>query len=154
MRRGPTARSETLTTVRTTPSPTPACARPSTETAIIPSTTSGSMYLSIDNQNDEDAMITLRVASTPPESGRKVLSFYLRAHDSYTVRTIGTGTYTLWYKLGECWDPSATTFAVNRGAHRFDDLLEYTYDTEGYDAKIYGVVSGNALTTNVPPDQV
>jgi hypothetical protein len=114
----------------------------------------GSKYLTIDNQNKYDAVISLRIASTPPQSGKKVISFYLQANDQYTVRNTETGSYTLWYKLGECWDPAGKTFLVNMSASRFDDVLEYTYDTAGYSAKIYGVVGGNALTTAVPADQV
>lgn len=96
----------------------------------------------------------MRIATTPPQSGSKVLSFYLRANDQYTVKNIETGSYTLWYKLGECWDPVGKKFVLDKGAYRFDDILGYTYDTAGYSAKIYGVVGGNAATTAVPADQV
>jgi len=82
------------------------------------------------------------------------MSFYLRAQDQYTVGNIGAGSYTLWYKLGECWDSDEKKFVTNKGAYRFDDILDYTYDTAGYSAKIYGVVGGNAQTTTVPADQV
>jgi len=82
------------------------------------------------------------------------MSFYLRAKDQYTFSNIGTGSYTLWYKLGECWDSDSKKFVRDMGAYRFDDILDYTYNTAGYSAKIYGVVGGNALTTTVPADQV
>lgn len=144
----------TVKTVRTTPTPTPPCAKLSTGTSLLSSPLTGSKYLTIDNQNDYDAVITLRISSTPPQSGRKVISFYLQANDQYTIRNIGPGSYTLWYKLGECWDPERKIFLVNISASRFDDILDYTPNTAGFSAKIYGVVDGNAPTTKVPFDQV
>lgn len=146
----------TATPVPTTlkPTPTVVCSHPATGTMLMSPSVAGSKSLTVDNQNKYDAVITLRMSAKPPESGGKVLSFYLQAHDQYTVHTIPQGSYTLWYKLGECWDPVAKKFAVNRNAERFQDILTYSYNTAGFEAKIYGVSDGNALTTDVSPDMV
>jgi hypothetical protein len=140
------------TTVK--PTPTVACSHPATGTMLLSSSVTGAKSLTVDNQNKYDAVITLRVSAKPPESGGKVLSFYLQANDQYTIHTIPQGSYTLWYKLGECWDPAEKKFAVNRNAERFQDILDYSYNTAGFEAKIYGVSDGNALTTHVSPDMV
>lgn len=145
----------TAWTTITTPLPSPtSCARPATGSQVIPGTISGTKYLTIDNQNDYDAIITLRESAIPPESGKKVYSYYLRANDQYTFSTIPPGSYTLWYKLGECWDPATKKFSVDKGARRFEEVLDYDYNTAGYSAKIYGVVGGNAPTAGVSADQV
>lgn len=147
---------QTTTPAATTvaPAPAPTNTHPSTGTSLFSTTMSGSKYLTIYNQNNYDAVITMRMATTPPVSGDKVLSFYLRAHDQYTVRKIGAGEYTLWYKLGEGWDSVRKTFLVDHGARRFDDIFGYTSRTAGYEAWIYPVADGNASTTDVPADQV
>jgi hypothetical protein len=136
------------------PTPTVVCSHPATGTMLMSPSSTGSKSLTVDNQNKYDAVITLRASAKPPESGEKVLSFYLQAHDQYTVHTIPQGSYTLWYKLGECWDPVTKKFTMNRNAERFQDSLDYSYNTAGFDAKIYGVTDGNALTTHVSPDLV
>jgi len=130
------------------------CIRLSTGTSLISETRHGSADLTIDNQNNYDAVVTLRIEAIPYEVGSKVLSFYLRTHDQFTVRNIETGRYTIWYKLGECWDPVNNTFQVDMGAWRFDDILDYSSDIAGYEVWIYGVEGGNATTTPVPADQI
>ena len=134
--------------------PLPPCVRPQTGYLLIPETLSGSVFLTVDNQNEYDAVVSLRLAATPPESGTKVLSFYIRAYDECTISTIEPGSYTLWYKLGECLSPQNRSFQENICAFRFDDILEYSEDVAGYEALIYGVAGGNATATSVPADQV
>ncbi|MDD1709605.1 MAG: protease inhibitor I42 family protein [Methanoregulaceae archaeon] len=123
-------------------------------TSLLEESMRGSRFLIIDNQNEYDAVVSLRIETIPYAAGNKVMSFYIRAHDQYTDETIKTGNYTLWYKLGECWDTVNSTFRVDKGAWRFDDSLDYDDDTAGYKAWIYAIDEGNATTTQVPSDLV
>ncbi|HQJ87195.1 MAG TPA: hypothetical protein PLY91_01455 [Methanoregulaceae archaeon] len=150
---GATPAPVTTTPVPVTTTMAPA-GRPETGTWIHRGTLSGSKYLEVDNQNPYDAVITLRKLASPPESGERLFSFYLRANDQHRVTGIPIGSYTLWYKLGEDWNPATSSFTINHDAKRFKDTLDYDAATAGYDAKIYQVSGGNAPTEPVSPELV
>jgi|GEM_PF-639053 hypothetical protein len=149
----PVTTTPTPTTVTTTQTPAPST-RLATGTWIFRGSLSGSRYLSVENQNAYDAVITLRKLASPPESGEKIFSFYLRANDQHRVTGIPIGSYTLWYKLGESWDQGTSSFIVNHVAKRFEDPFDYDAVTAGWNAKILPVADGNAPTEPVSPDLV
>ncbi len=125
-----------------------------TGTSLLSESMQGSRYLTIDNQNDDDAVVSLRIEADPYASGNKVVSFYVRGHDQYTCSTIQTGNYTFWYKHGECWDAANTTFRVVNGAWRMDDILPYDEDTLGWTIWTSPVEEGNFTAIPVSPDLV
>ncbi len=88
----------------------------------------GSRNLTIDNQNEDDAVVSLRIEAIPYASWEQSGEFLTHGDDQYTCSTIETGNYT-FYKHGE-WDAANATFRVN-GAWRMDDILPYDEDTAG-----------------------
>ncbi|HPX72363.1 MAG: Chagasin family peptidase inhibitor I42 [Euryarchaeota archaeon ADurb.BinA087] len=125
-----------------------------TGTSLLSESMQGSRNLTIDNQNEDDAVVSLRIEADPYASGNKVVSFYVRGHDQYTCSTIQTGNYTFWYKHGECWDAANATFRVVNGAWRMDDILPYDEDTLGWTIWTSPVEEGNFTAIPVSPDLV
>jgi len=136
----------------TTPSPTPTATpkRLSTGTYIKDSLRNGYGELTIKNQlNEKDAVTVLTLIG----SKSPLISVYIRAEDSFTIKGIKDGLYELYFSLGEDWDEKQGRFTKNASFERFEDPIEFitTYDTYTiYEVTLYGVVGGNAATENVP----
>jgi hypothetical protein len=143
-----TASATDVPTAVASKTPTQECARPGTGTSLLPGAMAGSMYLTVDNRNDADAVVTLRVSAEPAESGSRVLCVFVRAHDTWTVRNVEPGTYTLWYELGECWDADTGRFVEDPGAYRSDEPLTYLETTDGYRVQISNTLSRDAPAQN------
>jgi hypothetical protein len=110
--------------------------------------------LTVNNGTDSDAVVTLA-------RGRKTaFTVYLRKGADTTVRSVDNGVYTVYFTMGEDWNPAKKSFTRNCTFEKFDDTADFsTRRVQGgtqYDVLTYSLaksIGGNATTTGVPQDE-
>jgi hypothetical protein len=148
-----------------TPLPTPdTTAQAEQESAIVPDLTPGnslptgtimkkrSAYLQgegelqISNGTSYDAVAKLI------RDGASVLTVYIKANSTYTMKNISDGTYWLAFAQGTDWN--ATTQKFNRNAHAsaFDETFEFettATQSAGWEVTLNPVAGGTAQSSDV-----
>jgi len=110
---------------------------------------SGHGTLSISNQTSLDAVVRLYNRSTL----ETVRWFFVKAHGSFTMKSIPEGNYNLAYSSGLDWVDSDDTFRWNPSYHEFQKTVTYSEqrDASGiqYDdinVTLHPVMGGNVRT--------
>lgn len=110
----------------------------------------GDGELKISNGTSYDALAKLIL------DGASVLTVYIKAGDTYTMKNISDGTYWLAFAQGTDWN--ATTLKFNRNAQvsAFDETFDFTTSDTQYSAwevTLNPVTGGTAKSSNVDPAQ-
>lgn len=82
--------------------------------------TGGESYLIITN-----TLTTLDVVPVLVMDNHPLIAWYIREGEAFTLPSIGTGTYTFYYALGEDWDSTTNSFTRKAEYHRFADPMTY-----------------------------
>jgi hypothetical protein len=111
---------------------------------------SGLGKLTIDNGRDVDAVAVLAsLAGTP------LRAVYVRAGESFTLTSIGDGSYQLYFTVGEDWDLASGRFTRQPRYVRFEKNLDFQTSGLTYTAikvTLHPVPAGTARTQTVSPD--
>ncbi|MEU8786606.1 hypothetical protein [Streptomyces sp. NPDC048637] len=110
--------------------------------------------LTINNGTRSDAVVTLT------RGARTAFSVYVRQGSKATVRSVNSGSYTVYFTTGEDWNGGKRSFTRGCGFEKFDDKAnfrtvrvsggtQYTVLTFTLN-KVFG---GNASTSTVPPGE-
>lgn len=75
------------------------------------------------------------------------MAVYIRSKDSYTIREIEDGTYTLYFALGEDWDICSERFTRKTTYSRFEKELNFVH--YNYRVTLHPVIGGTARTKPV-----
>lgn len=108
--------------------------------------------LTVKNGTSSDAVVTLT------RSGRTAFSVYVRKSSEATVRSVNSGSYTVYFTTGEDWNGGKRSFTRECSFEKFDDQANFrTIRVAGgtqYTVLTFSlnkVVGGNASTSQVPP---
>lgn len=93
--------------------------------------------LKIKNGNREDGMVVLTKAG----SKKVVVSLYVRAKNTFVLKGIPNGKYTLYYSLGKDWNWQMRDFFTVGERSKFSMPFDYSTSASSY-------VSGNYRYTN------
>ncbi len=95
---------------------------------------------------------------TLTRSGRTAFSVYVRKSSEATVRSVNSGSYTVYFTTGEDWNGGKRSFTRECSFEKFDDQANFrTIRVAGgtqYTVLTFSlnkVVGGNASTSQVPP---
>ena len=102
--------------------------------------------LQIKNGTSEDAVAKLI------RDGTSILTVYIKANSTYTMKDISDGTYWLAFTQGLDWDAEAKTFRRGVGYSAFEETFDFeTTDTQYsiYEVTLNPVVGGTAKTSDV-----
>lgn len=112
--------------------------------------------LKIDNWTNFDAVAKLVNTKT----NKSVLTFYVQANNTYTIKNISNGKYKLFFNLGNDWDKDIKAFARNSSYELFEESFDFSTPrhTEGeyivteystFSVTLNPVVGGNASTERI-----
>jgi hypothetical protein len=121
--------------------------RPSNGTVITNQLAGGSNRLRITNNNQQDVLVVL---AEPGSSRTALLSVYVRAGSSHTVRGIRSGTYATYYSFGSDWCTHNKAFTRSTSYGRFEGTDTYTATSTTYtqfDVE-FGITEGPGSATN------
>ena len=111
--------------------------------------------LTIENGNDVDAVAVVTTSQQSP-----LISVYVRAGDTFTINGIRSGTYLVFFTLGDDWDSAAGRFTRRARFSRFEEPLTFQTTpvpggTQYRSVRItfHTVPGGNAETDPVDPSQ-
>lgn len=121
-----------------------------------PSRHAGSCEVAIDNsQNDSDKMVKLFDRRT--ERPVAVFTFFLRAHDHFTVKSIGPGTYDIRSQdLDSGVISKSEPFSLDESVEETtqpDDSVKRTTHYSKYSLTLYTVVDGNTKFSIIAPEE-
>lgn len=88
--------------------------------------------------------------------GASVLTVYIKANSTYTMRDISDGTYWLVFAQGSDWDSTFKKFKYNTQYSVFDDAFDFITTHDKYrtwEVTLNPVVGGTAETSNVAGSQ-
>ena len=115
----------------------------------------GICKLTVENGLDEDAAVAL----SPPESNRRYRFFYIRAHESFSLRKVQAGKFNIYVRSGRDWSNAQTKFTRVETVRRFSDSIEFKDVREAngrrfseFEVTLQPVVNGNAATVNIPDE--
>lgn len=134
-----------------TPTPTPAPRSLETGTYLANKMTGGEGSLTIDNQMDHDAVVTMASESDPKSA---VMSVYVKGGDIFLVTGIRDGRYILYDMLGNDWDSDKKQFTQTNEYAQFNDTLIFvTGDSSAvmYTLTLRPVISSSPNTHYVEP---
>lgn len=126
--------------------------RPGNGTVLVNELGGGSNRLTIKNQRSTDVLVVL---TDPANPGRPLLSVYVHADSSYTVRGIPSGSYTTFYVHGSDWCSFYQRFTTNPSYGRFEDDSVFTATGSTYTivTLTFGATDGAwSPTDTVSPD--
>ncbi|MFG2094999.1 hypothetical protein [Streptomyces sp. NPDC048612] len=110
--------------------------------------------LTVNNGTSSDAVVTLT------RGGRTAFSVYVRKGSKATVRSVNSGSYTVYFTTGEDWNGAKDSFTRGCSFEKFDDRANFrTVRVTGgtqYTVLTFTlnkVVGGNASTSTVPPGE-
>ncbi|MFI9052155.1 hypothetical protein [Streptomyces sp. NPDC053427] len=110
--------------------------------------------LVINNGTGTDAVVTLA------RGERTAFSVYVREGTDATVRSVNSGSYTVYFTTGEDWDGGKRSFTRECSFQKFDDKADFrTAQVAGgtqytvLSFTLNKVIGGNATTSEVPPGQ-
>jgi len=112
--------------------------------------------LQIKNGTNLDAIVKL-VNMTINKS---ILTVYIKANSTYTIKNVKDGNYKLFFNLGNDWNSQIKAFNINSSYKVFEDLFDFTtreYEEGDYIRTRYSkfevtlnpVIGGQAKTDNV-----
>jgi hypothetical protein len=125
-----------------------ALARPANGRILYRRVSGGLGRLTIKNGLKQDGVVTLT------RGKRKVLSVYVRARRSATVRGIPDGTYRVWFTTGYRYSVTKRRFTKSATYQRFNQTLRFTTIGNQYSVwrlTLHPVRGGNARTGYVNP---
>lgn len=110
--------------------------------------------LTVKNGTGTDAVVTLTRGT------RTAFSVYVRSGSEATVRSVNSGSYTVYFTTGEDWNDPRSSFTRECRFEKFDDRAtfrtvrvaggtQYTVLT----FSLHKVIGGNARTSAVPPGE-
>ncbi len=128
--------------------------RPANGTFVRDGSRGGLGRLTINNGTSSDAVVTLTRGT------RTAFSVYVRKGAKATVRSVNSGSYTVYFTTGEDWNGRKSSFTRGCSFEKFDDRAnfrtvrvaggtQYTVLTFTLN-KVFG---GNASTSTVPPGE-
>jgi hypothetical protein len=126
--------------------------RPDNGTVFVNELGGGSNRLKIDNQRSKDMLVVL---TDPADPSRQLLSVYVHANSTSTVRGIRSGTYTTFYSDGSDWCVFYQRFTLDPDYGRFQDDSVFTASGSTYTivTLTFGATDGAwSPTSNVDPD--
>ncbi|MFI0787425.1 hypothetical protein ACH4Q6_17730 [Streptomyces lydicus] len=110
--------------------------------------------LTIRNGTGTDAVVTLTRGS------RTAFSVYVRQGSNATIRSVNSGSYTVYFTTGEDWNSARSSFTRGCSFEKFDDKATFrTVRVTGgtqYTVLTFTlnkVIGGNATTSRVPPGE-
>ncbi|MGW1375832.1 hypothetical protein ACWD6P_16380 [Streptomyces sp. NPDC002446] len=110
--------------------------------------------LTINNGTRTDAVVTLA------QSKRTAFSVYIRKGSSTTIRSVNSGSYTVYFTTGVDWNGAKRSFTRECNFEKFDDKANFrTVRVAGgtqYTVLTFTlnkVIGGNATTSEVPPGE-
>ncbi|MFI6766040.1 hypothetical protein [Streptomyces sp. NPDC050355] len=110
--------------------------------------------LTINNGTGTDAVVTLT------RGRRTAFSVYVRQGSNTTIRSVDSGSYTVYFTTGEDWNGAKSSFTRECGFEKFDDKANFrTVRVSGgtqYTVLTFTlnkVLGGNASTSTVPPGE-
>jgi len=101
-------------------------------------------YLTIFNGQSEDAAVRLADAA----SGLTFRFVYIRAGDSYTIRDVDPGSYSLLFETGREWVPHCKGFIRDEYIQETDEPVDFDPYTYG-SITLYRVANGNAKAHSI-----
>ncbi|MGW9428019.1 hypothetical protein ACWHA1_08705 [Streptomyces decoyicus] len=108
--------------------------------------------LTVRNGTGTDAVVTLTRGS------QTAFSIYVRKGSNATVRSVNSGSYTVYFTTGEDWNGEKSSFTRQCSFEKFDDKANFrTVRVAGgtqYTVLTFTlnkVIGGNASTSTVPP---
>lgn len=110
----------------------------------------GDGELQISNGTSYDAVAKLI------RDGASVLTVYIKANSTYTMKNISDGTYWLAFAQGTDWNATTQRFNRNAQASAFDETFEFeTTATRyaGWEVTLNPVAGGTAQSSDVDPAQ-
>ncbi|MFE0375084.1 hypothetical protein ACFW1M_05765 [Streptomyces inhibens] len=110
--------------------------------------------LTINNGTSSDAVVTLT------RGERTAFSVYVRRGSEATVRSVNSGSYTVYFTTGEDWSAGKGSFTRGCSFEKFDDKANFrTVQVSGgtqytvLKFTLNKVIGGNATTSQVPPGE-
>jgi len=140
--------STSAVTTSTAAAESSALARPANGRILYRRVSGGLGRLTIKNGLKQDGVVTLT------RGKRKVLSVYVRARRSATVRGIPDGTYRVWFTTGYRYSVTKRRFTKSATYQRFNQTLRFTTIGNQYSVwrlTLHPVRGGNARTGYVNP---
>jgi len=107
-------------------------------------------WLQIENGTDADGLVILTDANRLP-----AIAAYIRAGETYKMKDIPDGVYSIYYAKGEGWDSQRLRFKTNETLRRFVDTITFTTTATTYQSwsvTLYGVPGGTAASEGVPEE--
>lgn len=110
----------------------------------------GEGELQISNGTSYDAVAKLI------RDGASVLTVYIKANSTYTMKNISDGTYWLAFAQGTDWNATTQKFNRNAQASAFDETFEFettATQSAGWEVTLNPVAGGTAQSSDVDPAQ-
>jgi hypothetical protein len=110
----------------------------------------GQSELTIENGSGYDALVKLVY------SNHSVYTVYIRQNDTYSIKNITDGTYTVLFAFGTNWDKINSVFLKDQSFSKFDDTFDFTTTTTRYShytITLNPVLGGTASTSSVNSSQ-
>lgn len=110
----------------------------------------GEGELQISNGTSYDAVAKLI------RDGASVLTVYIKANSTYTMKNIDDGTYWLAFAQGTDWNATTQKFNRNAQASAFDETFEFettATQSAGWKVTLNVVAGGTAQSSDVDPAQ-
>jgi hypothetical protein len=114
----------------------------------------GDGELQIKNGTNLDAVAKLINGGT--SGGKSILTVYIKANSTYTMRDISDGIYWLVFAQGSDWDSTSQKFKRNTQYSAFEDTFDFITTYSEYtifEVTLNPVVGGTAETNDVPASQ-
>jgi hypothetical protein len=110
----------------------------------------GDGELEISNGTSYDAVAKLI------RDGASVLTVYIKANSTHTMKNISDGTYWLAFAQGTDWNATTQKFNRNAQASAFDETFEFettATQSAGWEVTLNAVAGGTAQSSDVDPAQ-
>lgn len=110
----------------------------------------GEGELQISNGTSYDAVAKLI------RDGASVLTVYIKANSTYTMKNISDGTYWLAFAQGTDWNATTQKFNRNAQASAFDETFDFettATQSAGWEVTLNAVAGGTAQSSDVDPAQ-
>lgn len=110
----------------------------------------GEGQLKIVNGTNYDAVAKLI------RDGTSLLTVYIKANETYTMKNISDGTYWLAFAQGTDWNETTLKFNRNAQVSAFDDTFDFTTTatkSSGWEVTLNAVAGGTAQSSDVDPAQ-
>ncbi len=152
-----------------TPLPTPdTTAQSQQESVVVPDLTPGnslstgtvlkkrSVYLQGDGELQISNGTSYDAVAKLIRDGASVLTVYIKANSTYTMKNISDGTYWLAFAQGTDWNVTTQKFNRNAHASAFDETFEFettATQSAGWEVTLNPVAGGTAQSSDVDLSQ-